>query len=108
MVMEFIEAALFTQIVTDYLDDEEYWRLEAFLAENPEAGGLCRRQEAFASYDGEIHDARKVSGAGYALSTITFPPMPKSGLPFCMTKHNLTTSHQWRRKPYGKRLRQKR
>ena len=47
MVMEFIEAALFTQIVTDYLDDEEYWRLEAFLAENPEAGAVVPETGGF-------------------------------------------------------------
>ena len=60
----------------------------------------------FASYGGEIHDAGKASGVGYESSTITFSTMPKSGLSFCMTKP--TTSRQWRRKPYGRRLRQKR
>ena len=45
--MEFIEASLFTQRVTDYLDDEEYQRLEAFLMENPEAGAIIPETGGF-------------------------------------------------------------
>lgn len=45
--MEFIEASFFTQAVADYLDDEEYRRLQAFLVENPAAGALMPETGGF-------------------------------------------------------------
>ena len=36
----FIETKLFTRIVSDYLSDDEYLRLQAALAQDPEAGAL--------------------------------------------------------------------
>lgn len=38
--MEFIEAPAFTRNISDYLADDEYARLQRWLAENPEAGDL--------------------------------------------------------------------
>lgn len=38
----FIETPLFTKLVTEYLSDEEYTQLQAYLAENPEAGTVIR------------------------------------------------------------------
>ena len=35
--MEFVEAPLFTQLLRGYLNDDDYRRLQAALAENPEA-----------------------------------------------------------------------
>jgi hypothetical protein len=36
--MEFIEAPVFTEVLTDYLSDDEYRELQLFLAVQPEAG----------------------------------------------------------------------
>ncbi|HEV3456386.1 MAG TPA: toxin [Thermoanaerobaculia bacterium] len=47
--MEFIEAPLFTQLVSRYLADDEYRRLQLYLALDPDAGdimpgtGGCRK-----------------------------------------------------------------
>ena len=38
--MEFIEAPAFSKHVSDYLNDDEYRRLQAELADNPEAGDI--------------------------------------------------------------------
>ena len=38
----FIETPLFTRLVTDYLSDEEYAELQAYLVENPETGAVIR------------------------------------------------------------------
>jgi len=38
--MEFIEAPAFSKHVSDYLNDDEYRRLQAELADNPEAGNI--------------------------------------------------------------------
>lgn len=38
--MEFIEAPLFTQILPEYLTDDQYAQLQRFLAEDPEAGDV--------------------------------------------------------------------
>ncbi len=38
----FIETPLFTKLVTEYLSDEEYAKLQAFLVDNPEAGAVIR------------------------------------------------------------------
>lgn len=36
----FIETRLFTRLVGEYLSDDEYLKLQAALAENPEAGAV--------------------------------------------------------------------
>ena len=47
--MEFIETPLFTQLLSGYLEDDQYQRLQLSLALNPEAGdvvpgtGGCRK-----------------------------------------------------------------
>jgi hypothetical protein len=47
--VEFIEAPVFTQLLSDYLEDDEYKRLQLSLALDPEAGdvipgtGGCRK-----------------------------------------------------------------
>src|SRR5436309_15042476 len=38
--MEFIEAPAFTRYLPEYLDDEQYRRLQNELADNPEAGDV--------------------------------------------------------------------
>lgn len=38
----FVETALFTQLVEEYLDDEEYRNLQAAIAANPRAGAVIR------------------------------------------------------------------
>lgn len=38
--MEFVEAPPFTQVLADYLGDEDYADLQQFLARDPEAGDL--------------------------------------------------------------------
>ena len=38
--MEFIETPLFTRCITALLSDEAYWKLQAVLEKNPEAGDL--------------------------------------------------------------------
>jgi len=39
-VFAFVETPLFTRLVTDYLSDDEYLKLQQALAENPAAGDL--------------------------------------------------------------------
>ena len=39
-VFSFIETKLFTRLVQEYLSDEEYQELQAFLIEQPEAGSI--------------------------------------------------------------------
>lgn len=36
----FVETALFTRLVIEYLSDEEYGKLQATLSDNPEAGAV--------------------------------------------------------------------
>ncbi len=38
--MTFVETRLFTQLLGDYLSDDEYASLQQFLVENPEAGDV--------------------------------------------------------------------
>jgi hypothetical protein len=42
MMFSFIETRLFTQLVQDYLSDEEYLRVQLELSHNPEAGSVVR------------------------------------------------------------------
>ena len=39
-MLAFVETPLFTRLVTDYLSDDEYLKLQQALADNPEAGDL--------------------------------------------------------------------
>ena len=41
-MLTFIETPLFTSIVYDHLDDDEYRKLQTAIAENPESGALIR------------------------------------------------------------------
>ena len=41
-MVTFIEAPLFTRLLSEYLTDEEYSALQAALTRNPEAGDLIR------------------------------------------------------------------
>jgi hypothetical protein len=38
--VEFVETPLFSQLLADYLDDEEYRALQLYLAGEPEAGSI--------------------------------------------------------------------
>ena len=42
MKFEFIESALFSKYVSDYLTDDEYAALQGVLCEHPEAGDVVR------------------------------------------------------------------
>jgi hypothetical protein len=42
MKFEFIESALFSKYVGDYLSDDEYAALQGFLCEHPDAGDVVR------------------------------------------------------------------
>ena len=42
MMFSFIETRLFTQLVQDYLSDEEYLRVQLELSHNPKAGAVIR------------------------------------------------------------------
>lgn len=41
-MMTFIESPLFTRLVHDYLDDDEYAAFQAYLASNPHAGAVVK------------------------------------------------------------------
>ena len=41
-MFSFIETTLFTRLVSDYLSDEEYGKLQQELMNNPEAGAVVR------------------------------------------------------------------
>ena len=41
-MFSFIETTLFTRLVSDYLSDEEYGKLQQELMKNPEAGAVIR------------------------------------------------------------------
>jgi mRNA-degrading endonuclease RelE of RelBE toxin-antitoxin system len=41
-VLTFVETPLFTKLVTQYLSDEEYAKLQATLRDDPEAGDVIR------------------------------------------------------------------
>ena len=41
-MLTFIESPLFSKLVHDYLDDNEYAELQTFLAINPDAGKVVR------------------------------------------------------------------
>ena len=41
--MLFIESRIFTRVLNDYLNDDEYRELQAHLADNPEAGDIIPR-----------------------------------------------------------------
>jgi mRNA-degrading endonuclease RelE of RelBE toxin-antitoxin system len=40
--MEFIEASAFTKYIFDYLSEDEFWGLQNFLIQYPEAGKVIR------------------------------------------------------------------
>ncbi len=40
--MVFVETPNFTRRVQEYLDDEEYWEMQTFLARRPDAGSVIR------------------------------------------------------------------
>lgn len=41
-MLTFIETPLFTSIVSDHLDDDEYRKLQTAISKNPECGALIR------------------------------------------------------------------
>jgi len=45
--MEFIEAPLFTELLSDYLSDDEYRELQLHLARDPEAGDVIQGTGGF-------------------------------------------------------------
>ena len=77
--MKFIEAPAFTKHVADYLNDDEYRRLQAELADNPETGDICPAQAVFARCDGQMYGAAKVGEVDCGLCTTTLGPIIRYG-----------------------------
>lgn len=68
--MEFVEAPLFTQLLRDYLNDDDYRRLQAALAENPEAGDVIPGSGGFRKI--RWSDSRRQKGKRGGLRVIYF------------------------------------
>jgi len=77
--MEFIEATAFSKHVSDYLNGDEYRRLQAELADNPEAGDIMPGTGGFARYAGRMYGAAKVAEVGCGLFTTTLGPIIRYG-----------------------------
>lgn len=50
--MTFVETKLFTELVLDYLSDDEYAAMQQFLVVNPEAGDVIRWSGVYGSFGG--------------------------------------------------------
>jgi hypothetical protein len=60
----FIETGLFTRLVTEYLSDEEYGKLQSALIENPTAGDVVSDRGACANCaGGRADEASEVATA---------------------------------------------
>ena len=53
-MLEFIEASLFTQLLADFLTDDEYRELQQHLSRDPEAGDMIPGPAASGSCGGRI------------------------------------------------------
>lgn len=58
----FIETRLFSRIVHDYLEDDEYARLQQHLIENPESGALVRGSGGVRKLRWSLPDTGKSGG----------------------------------------------
>lgn len=68
--MEFIEAPALSKHVSDYLNDDAYRRLQAELADNPEAGDIMPGTGGFRKMRwADIKGAAKVAEVGCGLCT---------------------------------------
>lgn len=63
MKLVFFETPLFTRLLPEYLDDQEYRALQLALLENPQMGDLIRVQVVFERYDGKILNEVKAKEA---------------------------------------------
>jgi len=52
MKFEFVESPLFSHYLSDYLSDDEYSELQAYLCEHPDAGDRLKALAAFVNYAG--------------------------------------------------------
>jgi hypothetical protein len=77
--MEFIKVPGFSKHVSDYVNDDEYRRLQAELADNPGAGDIMPAQAVFARCAGQMYDAAKVGEVGCELCTTTLGPIIRYG-----------------------------
>ena len=77
--MEFIEAPAFSKHVADYLNDDEYRRLQAELADNPETGDIMPGTGGFPRRAGQMFDAAKVGEVGCGLCITTLGPIIRYG-----------------------------
>lgn len=59
MKLVFFETPLFTKILPDYLNDQDYTALQLALLENPNIGDLMPGTGGFRKYGGKILDAEK-------------------------------------------------
>ena len=62
--MEFIEAPAFTRHVQDYLSDDAFKELQAYLADQPEAGDLIQGTGGFRKVRWSDSRRRKERGRG--------------------------------------------
>ena len=63
----FVETALFTNLVFNYLTDDEYSILQVALAANPQAGAVILAPAVSANFDGASRDEE--NGAAFGSST---------------------------------------
>jgi hypothetical protein len=68
--VEFIEAPLFTQLLSDYLNDDDYHELQLHLARDPEAGDVIQGTGGFRKV--RWADARRGKGRRGGLRVIYF------------------------------------
>lgn len=66
----FFETRRFTETLPDYLDDEAYRELQAYLLDNPEAGDVMPGTGGFRKL--RWHDARRGKGKRGGLRTIYY------------------------------------
>lgn len=63
-MLAFIESPLFSKLVYDYLDDDEYGRLQMEIASHPEAGRLVKGSGGVRKLRWSRRGAGKSGGAG--------------------------------------------
>lgn len=61
-MFSFIETRLFTRLVQEYLDDDEYAELQKVLMENPETGDGSQARVACVNFAGAHPDEGNVVG----------------------------------------------
>jgi hypothetical protein len=63
IVVEFIEAPLFTQLLSNYFSDDDYLELQLFLARDPDAGNVIPGTGGFRKLRGRTGEEARESAA---------------------------------------------